>query len=48
MPDTRILILNQDFNISMEKFLEVMWSDSDFWRKVQREQGLFDLEFGEF
>ena len=43
---SKILILNADFDMSMDKFEKMMWSDNDFWRKVQREQGLFDLEFG--
>ena len=44
---SKILILNADFNMSLDKFEKLMWSDNAFWRKVQREQGLFDLEFGE-
>ena len=43
---SKILILNADFDMSMDKFLNVMWSDNAFWHKVQREQGMFDLEFG--
>ena len=43
---SRILILNADFDMSMDKFEKLMWSDNAFWRKVQREQGLFDLKFG--
>ena len=43
---SKILILNADFDMSMDKFEKLMWSDNAFWRKVQREQGLFDLEFG--
>ena len=48
MSDSRILILNADFKMSLDKFMQMMWSDSAFWHKVQSEQGLFDLEFGKF
>ena len=48
MSDSRILILNADFKMSLDKFMQMMWSDNAFWHKVQSEQGLFDLEFGKF
>ena len=44
---TKIEILNADFNMTIDKFMKVMWSNNDFWLQVQKEQGLFDLEFGE-
>ena len=43
---TKIEILNADFNMTIDKFMKVMWSNNDFWLQVQKEQGLFDLEFG--
>merc|ERR1712187_559449 len=42
---TKIEILNADFNMTIDKFMKVMWSNNDFWLQVQKEQGLFDLEF---
>merc|ERR1712187_552149 len=34
-----------DFKMTIDKFMKVMWSNNDFWLQVQKEQGLFDLEF---
>ena len=46
MAESSISVLDTELNISLEKFLTVMWADNDFWRTVQKEQGLFDLEWG--
>ena len=47
MAESSILVLDTELNITLDKFLEVMWADNDFWQTVQKEQGLFDLEWGE-
>merc|ERR1712227_232278 len=47
MTESSILVLDTELSITQDKFLEVMWADNDFWQNVQKEQGLFDLEWVE-
>ena len=48
MAESSISVLDTELNISLDKFLKVMWADNDFWRTVQKEQGLYDLEWGQY
>ena len=42
----QIEILDGEFRIEPAKFLELMWSDGDFWRSICDQQGIFDFEIG--
>ena len=42
----KTLILEGDFKISPEKFIEIMWSESDFWKTILDAQGVYDFELG--
>ena len=48
MAESSISVLDTELNITLDKFLKVMWADNDFWRAVQKEQGLYDLEWGQY
>ena len=41
-----IEILDAEFPVEPAKFLELMWSDGDFWRSICDQQGIFDFETG--
>ena len=42
----KTLILEGNFKISPEKFIEIMWSESDFWKTILDAQGVYDFELG--
>ena len=43
-----IEILNAEFPITPDKFLEIMWSDGEFWNSICEKQGIFDFQVGKY
>ena len=43
-----IEILNDEFSITADKFLEIMWNEGEFWDSICEKQGFFDFQLGKF
>ena len=43
-----IEILNAEFSVTPDKFLEIMWSDGEFWNSICEKQGIFDFQVGKY
>ena len=43
-----IEILNDEFSITADKFLEIMWNEGEFWDSICEKQGFFDFQLGKY